>query len=204
MGPRGPFTPLSEAVRAESLRAFMAARPNPAEIWVFAYGSLIWDPCFAHVERRPATIGGYRRAFNIWTVLPRGTSEKPGLGLGLQASSSGCRGVAYRMDPSYEHDGLMALWRREMFTGVYRPHWLTVDADGKPVGAIVFVVAPDHPQYAGTLARDVTAEIIARAHGERGSCRDYLSNTCRGLTDVGIDDDNLGDLLAQVNAHADR
>ena len=204
MRARGPFTPLSKAVRAESLRAFMAARPNPAEIWIFAYGSLIWDPCFAHVERRPATIRGYHRAFNIWTVLARGTPETPGLGLGLQAGSGGCRGVAYRMDPSYEHDGLMALWRREMFTGIYRPHWLTVDANGKPVSAIVFVVAPDHPQYAGTLARDVTAEIIARAHGERGSCRDYLSNTCRGLTDVGIDDDNLGDLLVQVNARADR
>ena len=168
MGPRGPFTPLSEAARAESLLAFMATRPNPTETWVFAYGSLIWDPCFAHVERRPATIEGYRRAFNIWTVLARGTPEAPGLGLGLEAGSDGCRGVAYRMDPALERDGLKTLWRREMFTGIYRPHWLTVDADGKSVNAIAFIVVPDHPQYAGILTRDAMAEIIARAHGERG------------------------------------
>ncbi len=204
MGPRGPFTPLSDAVRAESLRAFMAAHPNPAETWVFAYGSLIWDPCFAHVERRPATIEGYRRAFNIWTVLARGTPEIPGLGLGIEAGGDGCRGVAYRMDPAHEHDGLKVLWRREMFTGIYRPHWLTVDADGKTQHAIVFVVVADHPQYAGALGPDATAEIIARASGELGPCRDYLANTCRGLADVGIDDGDLRDLLARVDARAGR
>ena len=182
----------------------MAAHPNPAETWVFAYGSLIWDPCFAHVERRPATIEGYRRAFNIWTVLARGTPEIPGLGLGIEAGGDGCRGVAYRMDPAHEHDGLKVLWRREMFTGIYRPHWLTVDADGKTQHAIVFVVVADHPQYAGALGPDATAEIIARASGELGPCRDYLANTCRGLADVGIDDGDLRDLLARVDARAGR
>ena len=202
MARRGPFPGLSEAIRAESLRAFMAARPNPTETWVFAYGSLIWDACFAHVERRPATLEGYRRAFNIWTALARGTPEYPGLGLGLEAGDGGCRGVAYRMDPAHEHDGLKVLWRREMFTGIYAPRWLTVDADGKSVDAIAFVVVPGHPQYAGALTRDATAEIIARARGERGPCRDYLASTLHALAEVGIDDGDLKDLLARVDARA--
>jgi cation transport protein ChaC len=204
MAPHGPFAPLPDAVRAESLRAFMAARPRRAETWVFAYGSLIWDPCFAHVECRPATLAGYRRGFNIWTALARGTPEIPGLGLGLEAGDEGCRGVAYRLDPALDPEGLRALWRREMFTGVYAPHWLTVDADGKPAEAIVFVVTPGHPQYAGALPRDATAEIIARARGQRGTCRDYLAHTVRALAEVGIDDGDLKDLLARVDALADR
>ena len=203
MPPRGPFAGLPDAVRAESLRAFMAARPRRTETWVFAYGSLIWDPCFAHVERRPATLEGHRRAFNIWTALARGTPERPGLGLGLEAGGEGCRGVAYRMDPALEHEGLKALWRREMFTGIYRPRWLSVEADAKPVDAIVFVVAPGHPQHAGALDRDATAEIIARASGERGTCRDYLAETIRGLAEMGFDDGDLKDLLARVDSRAD-
>ncbi len=180
----------------------MAVRPNRTETWVFAYGSLIWDPCFAHVERRPATLKGYRRAFNIWSALARGTPENPGLGLGLETGGEECRGVTYRMDPAHEQDGLRTLWRREMFTGVYRPLWLTVDADGKPVDALVFVVVPGHPQYAGDLDRQATAEIIARARGERGPCRDYLARTFHALAEVDIDDDELKELLAQVEARA--
>ena len=201
---RGPFTPLPEEDREESLCAFMATRPRRTETWVFAYGSLIWDPCFAHVERRAATLGGYRRAFNIWTALARGTPEVPGLGLGLEAGGEECRGVAYRLDPAGETEGLRALWRREMFTGVYEPRWLTVDAEGTPVEAIVFVPVPGHPQYAGALTHDATVEIIARASGERGPCRDYLASTIRGLADLGIDDGDLEDLLARVDARTGR
>ena len=47
-----PLPTLSDEERAESLRATMARAPDHGEVWVFGYGSLMWNPSFSYVERR--------------------------------------------------------------------------------------------------------------------------------------------------------
>ena len=64
--------------------------------WVFGYGSLMWRPGFAFIERRTAVLHGRRRAFCIYSVHHRGTYERPGLVLGLAPGGS-VRGAAYRV-----------------------------------------------------------------------------------------------------------
>ena len=182
----------------------LADRPKTDDVWVFAYGSLIWRPCFAYVERLKATLAGYRRRFSVWTLIARGTPAAPGLALALEEGDGACHGVAYRLAPSYALAGLEALWAREMLTSIYRPRWLTVTVDARAVTAISFVVETADAQYAGALPTAEQAAIIAAAHGKFGSCRDYLANTVAELAVLGIDEPGLTALLQEVDAIAAR
>jgi glutathione-specific gamma-glutamylcyclotransferase len=195
--PFPPLRPLTEAERKLSLEQTLAAAPGVEPIWVFAYGSLLWDPCFAFDEASVATLPGYRRAFNIWTILTRGTPENPGLGLGLEAGGQ-CQGMAYRLSESSRARDLEAIWSREMYGLVYEPRWLPLQMPGGPQTALCFVTNPAHAQYAGTLTPARTAEFIARAHGAKGSSRDYLAQTVAALARHGVSDPFLNELLALV------
>ncbi len=201
--PSDYFEELTAAARAASLRATLAARPTQAEIWVFAYGSLIWRPCFDHAERHAATLADYRRRFSVWTLIARGSPAAPGLALALEAAAGHrCHGVAYCLDPNTATAGLEALWQREMLTSIYQPRWVSVALAGRVVPAIGFVADPTDPQYAGTLSPAEQAALIATAHGQFGSCRDYLANTVAELATLGIEEPELSALLRAVDALA--
>lgn len=193
-----PLPPLSPEERRLSLSRILGEAPGIGAVRVFAYGSLIWDPCFAYEELETAVLDGYRRAFNFWSVMSRGTPEKPGLGLGLERGGS-CQGIAYRLSgPSLKTD-LEAIWQREMHSAVYEPHWLRVRTSAGLRHAIGFVTGTAHGQYAGGLSVEITARVIAGACGEKGPCRDYLAATVTALAEHGIDDPALSDLLRLVD-----
>ena len=193
-----PLPPLSAEAQAQSLAEILGAAPDAGPIRVFAYGSLIWDPCFAYDAAEPAVLDGYRRAFNFWSVLSRGTPDRPGLGLGLERGGT-CRGVLYRLAADSLEAGLDALWKREMYSAVYEPRWLRVDTPSGPRHAIGFVTSTGHGQYTGELATETAAHIIAGAAGENGPCRDYLALTIEALARHGIDDPILSALLTMVD-----
>ena len=190
--------PHSDEELQRTLDDTLARRPHNGPIWVFAYGSLIWDPCFRHSETRRAVLSGYHRAFTMWSVHARGTPEQPGLGLGL-GEGGDCTGVAFKLDEKHSEDALWALWQREMYIGIYRPLWLPVDADGRALTALCFVADTAHPQYASGLTVEQTARVIASAHGKFGSCRDYLAETVAALEQYGTPDVDLAALLALVD-----
>ena len=182
-------------------RLFETAPPGP--VWVFAYGSLMWNPCFEAVESRPAVLRGYRRRFNFWTMISRGTVDNPGLGLGLEKGPDAtCTGLACRLpdDPAVLEESLHTLWAREMHGGVYMSRWVDVTADGEDIQALTFVIDPTHQQYAGDLTRDERAEIIAGAAGKYGTCREYLASTVEHLAALGLPEPDLDDLHARVQA----
>jgi cation transport protein ChaC len=66
------------------------------DLYVFAYGSLMWDPGFRFTERRRGLLRGYHRAFCIYSHHYRGTPQSPGLVLGLDHGGA-CRGIVYRV-----------------------------------------------------------------------------------------------------------
>jgi cation transport protein ChaC len=198
----GPFQPLSTTARQRSLERTLAA--GPAEIWVFAYGSLIWDSGISVIERRVGALPGYRRSFCVWSAHARGSPDNPGLGLGLVRDEAGvCEGVALRLDPRADASELEALWAREMWTGVYRPLWRRLDTPPDAATVLVFAVDTDHPQYSGPLSPVDTAAWIATAHGKFGSCRDYLFNTARALRENGIGDTELDALCVAVEGYGE-
>jgi len=172
---------------------------KPGDIWVFGYGSLMWDSGFSVVERRRATLRAYRRSFCVWTAHARGTPDNPGLGLGLLPDADAdCRGVALRIAPAARQRDLEALWMREMWTGVYNPHWVSLETDRGSLTALAFVVDTAHPQYAAGLPLAVTAARIAAARGVFGDCRDYLFDTVKALRHHGLDSDEFTELSAAV------
>lgn len=189
---------LSTTARAESLRSTLADRLD-GELWIFGYASLMWKPELAYVDRRLGIVRGYQRRLNVWTVRARGTPEYPGLGFGLEKNENGsCQGVVYCLNLQAREQDLVALWEREITTGIYRPFWLTVETGEGNVEAITFVVDDAHPQYADSLSHQQMAAAIAGARGEWGSCREYFTRTMRELTALGIDEPELQSVLSMI------
>ena len=188
---------LNDEQLSESLTATLAEKPRGAGWWIFAYGSLLWNPLFPVAEMRPATLRGLHRRFCLWSLASRGTPEQPGLVLGLERGGT-CRGVALRLPAPLALDELHLLWRREMVVGSYHPRWVKVDADGRDLVALTFVVRRDHPQYAGRLPLAQQVAVIASAAGAFGASADYLERTRVALVSHGIVDPYLEQLAQKV------
>lgn len=191
---------LTDAELAASRRATLNIAPAGRDVWVFGYGSLIWNPAFHFVEQRIGTVYGYHRRFCLWVPLGRGTPDAPGLMLGLEPGGC-CRGVAFRIAPEAVEAELDIVWRREMVTHAYRPCWVRVHTVAGPVSAIAFAINRAHERYAGRLAQDEVVNVLATAQGALGRSADYLFSTVEHLEALGIRDwplHRLRDAVAAV------
>jgi cation transport protein ChaC len=198
-----PFAPLSDLERRRSCEDTLAAAPEGlAELWLFGYGSLMWDAPFSHGLAKTATLSGWRREMSIWTALARGTPECPGLSLGLVPGGA-CEGMGFQIAVPDRAEALEIIWRREMWTDVYRPTWVSLEIEGRSQPAFTFTTNPASRQFAGDLSPDDAVAYIAQATGERGPCRDYLGNTVARLKALGIDEPHLYALDEAVKATTD-
>ena len=169
------------------------ALPMPdGPLWVFGYGSLMWNPGFPHEAILPAWVEGYARAFCVRSQGHRGTPERPGLVVGLTPGGR-CRGLLIQAQEHHKASILDYLWRREMdLADGYVPRRVIARTDdGHEIEALTFVVDLAHAAYAGRLSTEETARRIATAHGQRGSNRDYLERTLAELDRLGIQDPGL-------------
>jgi len=163
------------------------------ELWVFAYGSLMWQPGFAYSERVPAALIGVHRSLCIYSFHHRGTPEQPGLVLGLDEGGA-CRGIAFRVPGEKRNETVAYLRAREQVTEVYVETTKTIsllDGSGRECEALCFVADRGHPQYAGRLSLERQASLVRGATGLAGSNLDYVLNTVRHLEEAGIDDVEL-------------
>lgn len=171
------------------------------DMWVFAYGSLIWKPGFDHAGRFPARLRGYHRSFCLWSHRYRGTPERPGLVLGLDRGGA-CRGVVFRVPGPQAAAVLAYLDDRELPDGaevVYHRRTLHVDVaapDGPGGGptrvpAIAYVANRACRLYVPRLEAAAAAVTIAGGHGQMGANRDYLLNTIAHLAEIGVEDAGL-------------
>jgi cation transport protein ChaC len=168
------------------------------DLWVFAYGSLMWRPGFALVERAPARLIGAHRALCVWSHVHRGTPERPGLVLGLDRGGM-CRGIAYRVTASARASTLAYLRAREQVTMVYRECVRPVVLLARPeqrVQAVCYMVDRSHPQYAGRLTLAQQLHHVRQGHGISGQNRDYVLAAVKELEALGCRDRELH-LLAE-------
>lgn len=184
----------------EMAKRLLADREWWDDPWVFAYGSLMWDPGFDCAEVHPALLRGYHRSLCILSIRNRGTEASPGLVLGLDRGGS-CAGRVLRMAADRVEATLAYLERREMATASYRAKLLPVylgagRGTGTRVKALCFVADPRHRQYAGNLPPAAAAALVRQGIGSYGSSLDYLRNVVGHLDDIGIADGPLHRVLA--------
>ncbi|WP_026790732.1 gamma-glutamylcyclotransferase [Pleomorphomonas oryzae] len=169
-----------------------------ASIWVFGYGSLMWNPGFPYLRAEQARMHGVRRALCVRSTHYRGTPDNPGLVFGLDRGGS-CHGVAFEVAEADREAVIAYLRAREQISMVYhevvRPARLQ---SGETIGALVYVANQTHEQYAGGLEFEEMLDIIRRSAGAMGPNVDYVMATLKRLQDMGIRDQALERVVAAL------
>ena len=198
-GPPPDRTPLTEADYDALLSDILGKAEPGADAWLFAFGSLIWNPACAAAERQPAVVHGWHRSFCMRITRYRGSPEQPGLMMSLDRGGL-CRGIAYRIPREDAWASLSQVWRREVTMKPlgHAPRWLGAEIEGRRVPAIGFVANRQASSYVGRLRPEAVADILALACGHWGSGAEYLFNTVQKLEEHGIRDRNLWRLQALV------
>jgi cation transport protein ChaC len=197
--PASAATPLKPTELLASLRTALEPWEPGSPFWIFAYGSLMWNPWFAWDARHVATIRGYHRSFRLWSRINRGTPENPGLVLTLECGGS-CRGLVYRIAPDLVQEQMQLIWKREMMYGSYRPRWLSCVVGDESIKALCFTVNRACSGYTGEIPVEVMVEAMASAAGRYGPAHDYLFKTTETLREHGIRDTRVEHLAQLVKA----
>ncbi|MFN3889994.1 MAG: gamma-glutamylcyclotransferase [Beijerinckiaceae bacterium] len=172
------------------------------DLWVFAYGSLLWNPGFSHVERQPARIRGYHRSLCVYSHVHRGTPERPGLVLGLDRGGA-CRGLVYRVDVAQRLATLRYLRAREQVTSIYIETMLGAELDdGRLVRAVTYVVDRKHHQYSGPLPVETMVAHVKESAGRSGRNLDYVLASHAKMMELGIRDATLAALAMRLETSA--
>lgn len=184
--------------RAASLAATLACRPDDRPVWIFGYGSLMWNPALEFTDSCTGTLVGWHRAFCLRLTAGRGTACQPGRMLALKEGGR-TTGIAYQLPEATVEDELSLLWKREMITGCYLPTWCKLELDdGRTVNALVFIMDPRHPQYEADTSIQVIAPLIAAASGPLGTNAQYLFSLDEELQKLGMPDEGLNELIKYV------
>lgn len=168
-------------------------------MWVFGYGSLLWNPGFEVDETQIGVMHGFARSFCMRSIHHRGTPEHPGLVLALdEQKGASCEGVALRVKAGTEAETLAYLRERELISSAYLEKNLALHLNtGDVIEAVTYVIDPDHAQYCH-LDLEEQAQVIAHAVGDRGPNTEYLHNTAAHLVELGIEDADLNWLSKRV------
>lgn len=199
----GDHTVLSDEGLLASRRALISD-DYQGDIWVFGYGSLLWNPVITISDQIQGRIYGYHRQFCLKTEVGRGSPENPGLVLGLDIGGS-CVGIAMKVSGDEPIHELDLLWRREMLNSSYHPQLINFHADDdekKAKKVVTFVMNRNHKSYVKNCPMPEKARMIASATGFAGPCRDYLIETHKALLELGIKDDYIQEIYHAVMSHS--
>ena len=170
-----PDRALSDEALADSLAATLAQNPAGSGWWVFAYGSLLWNPLFPFADARPASLHGLHRHFCLWSMGSRGTVKVPGLVLGLDRGGS-CHGVAYRLPARCAERSNSGIVATRNGCRLVPPRWLQVQSSGHSLTALAFVATVRISNMRGVWRSRGRLKFWAAAEGVFGSSADYLES----------------------------
>lgn len=191
----------SESYREKSRRETLA-KHDDSDLWIFAYGSLMWDPAFEFSEVRRARVSDHARRFilkDIWGG--RGTVEMPGLMAALD-KGNGCEGLIYRLACDKIEAETRNLWRREMIGPGYVPSVVRTMVGDNIIPALTFVADYEAEAIHPDLPRSKQVEFINTGTGVLGTSLEYLENIVSQFSALGIVDEECSSLLKDVQALA--
>lgn len=177
----------SEGEISACLDTMLADHPGGEDVWVFGYGSLMWNPAMDFAEHRGGCVRGWHRAYCLWLEAGRGSPENPGLMLALDRGGA-TAGALFRIPAAEARTELLLPFRRELFTYSYDPRWVTAATRDGPVRALTFVANRHGPRYTKRLDLDRVARHVGTATGSLGSCMEYLLSTLASLEALGLND----------------
>lgn len=185
-----------EASRAETL-----AGRRDSDLWVFGYGSLMWDPALRFEEVRRAHVPDYARRFILKDIYGgRGTVDEPGLMAALD-KGPGCDGLAFRISRENLDEETEVLWRRERIGPAYTPVFVEVIAANGRLTALTFAADHGADLIDARITRAQQIEYCATGTGFMGSSLEYLRNISNQFAALGIQDDEVSELLRQTEAY---
>ena len=200
---------MSDDVRDQMVADTLSRAPSKSEFWVFAYGSLIWNPAIEYEEKIKCILPGYHRSFCFWTVLGRGCEDQPGLMMGLEPGGE-CNGIAYRLNNENLHTEVDILFRREMISYIYKPTWTTAHCvpngngngnGNKTIDVLTFVVDEQNERFCDDIDEQTLIHAIATAAGPLGRNCDYLYQLMEHLEEIGFTDQSMSDIANKVRAY---
>lgn len=168
------------------------------DLWIFAYGSLMWDPALQFTQVRRAFAPGHERKFILKDIYGgRGTPEAPGLMAALD-QGSGCEGLVFQIASEDVDKETEILWRREMVGKAYLPEFIEITLDNEPVEALTFVADYGADSMCTELTREEQVQFICSGSGFLGTSHDYLRNIINQFSALGIVDQDCSALLNEV------
>ena len=195
----GLFKALSHDEREATRQAFLRQIDPANGLWVFGYGSLLWNPAFHYTEWQPARLHGFRRRFCLSASIGRGSPEKPGLMLALDHGGS-CNGRAFHIAPEEIDSETDILWMREMISGAYHARLVNIHLRGRIVKGLTFVINRRHSRYLRDITLEEKIRLLSTGEGHLGSCREYLNNTVANLDAMNVKDRYLHELQQRLRA----
>ncbi len=193
------FTP--EDVREAGRRAFLDAYGG-GDLWVFAYGSLMWDPAVHFEEVRRATVPDYARQFILKDIFGgRGDPEKPGLMVALDSvPGAECHGLAFRIAADLVEEESTHIWKRERLGPAYHEVQVTARTDHGDIQVLAFVADHASPLIDATLTFEQQVEYCATGTGFLGSSLEYAQNIAAQFDRLRIEDADVKRLVSAAEA----
>ena len=180
-------------------RAFLSARPRADDLWVFGYGSLMWDPGFSFAEVRRADVADHQRRFTLRMEVSPGLVDSPILVTTLERRPGLCSGLAFRIPAEQVEAETEVLWRRELVFFDYLFETLDAQTPQGPITAVSFAPNPADPRYDAERSPEETAAMLAVGRSAMGTSRQRLTRMVAFLRMLGVEDRYVEDLASRVD-----
>jgi cation transport protein ChaC len=186
----------------EAMRLETIAPHRNNDLWVFGYGSLMWNPAIRFSEVRQAHAPDHERCFILKDIYGgRGTIDVPGLMVALD-KGTGCDGLLFKIDREDIEEETEVLWRREMIAPAYKAVFVDVAVEGQILNALTFVADHDTDLIDASLTRQEQIHFLSTGTGFMGSSLEYLQNIEQKLAQLGIHDEDVVALLQDAQTYS--
>ena len=174
---------------------------GPQQIWVFAYGSLMWRPGFDAPAPLTAVVTGWSR--RLWQGSPdhRGTPQLPGrVATLVRNPNARCLGLAYAVQGPPAQAVLAAIDVREQGGYQRQQVMMTLGPARTQTPALTWVGMPDNRWFLGDAPLPQMVQTIRHARGDSGTNADYVVRLHQTLTGLGHADPHVDAVVEALAA----